>query len=295
VKDVGPSSGGVSSSELPGAPLDVAIVGAGRVGCSIARALLSRGHRVVAASVARQESAARVLDMLGHVPLVEPEDAPLAATVVVLAVPDDALEEIAERIVRGLREGAVVLHTSGISGTDVLAPCGENVAAIHPAQTIPEPTTDLDGVFFGVTASEHMRGWASWFVSELGGIAVEVPEDERALYHAALAIASNFTVAIAGDAAELLGDPAVLAPLLRQSIENVIRLGADAALTGPVVRGDAGTVRKHIAALSEHAPHLLESYVANARRALDRAVKAGRIEASRSHAVAEALSEALVR
>ena len=281
---LGPSPGGASSSELPSAPLDVAIVGAGRVGCSIGRALLARGHRVVAVSVANQDSARRVLDVLGHVAIVEPQDAPLEATVVVIAVPDDALAGTAADVASGLREGAVVVHTSGIHGTDVLAPCGENVAAIHPAQTIPEPTTELEGVYFGVTAPEQLKEWAAWFVGELGGIPVEVPEEQRVLYHAALSMASNFTVALAADAADLLQNRAALEPLLRQTIENVIRLG-----------GDAGTVRAHIAALSADAPHLLESYVGNARRALDRAVKAGRLEPSRARVVEDALAEALVR
>jgi len=291
----GPSSGGASSSGLPALPLDVAIVGAGRVGCSIGRALLARGHRVVAASVASQGSAHRVLSVLGHVPIVDPADAPLAANVVVIAVPDDALAETATRVASGECEGAVVIHTSGIHGTGVLAPCGANVAAVHPAQTIPEPTTDLTGVYFGVTAPDHIREWAAWFVAELGGISFDVPEEHRALYHAALSMASNFTVALAADAADLLGDAKALAPLLRQTVENVIRLGGDAALTGPVVRGDAGTVRAHVASLTKQAPHLLESYVANARRALDRAVKAGRIDPAKAKDVADALEEALVR
>jgi len=291
----GPSEGGVSSSGLPREPLDVAIVGAGRVGCSIARALAAREHRIVAVSVARSSSAQRILDVLGSVPIADPEDAALGASVVVLAVPDDVLAETARRVAKGMREGAVVVHTSGIRGTDLLAPCGSNVAAIHPAQTIPEPTTDLTDVYFAVTAPEHMREWSWWFVGELGGLPVDVPEDQRALYHAALSIASNFTVALAGDAADLLGKPEALAPLIKQTVDNVIRLGADAALTGPIVRGDAGTVRAHIAALTAKAPHLLESYVANARRTLDRAIKAKRIDAAKAKAVAEALEEAMVR
>lgn len=269
-------------------------MGAGRVGCSIGRALQARGHRVVAAAVADKTSATRVLDALGQVPLVDAEDAALAATVVVCAVPDDVLESTVQRIARGLRSGAVVVHTSGISGIDLLAPCGPNVAAIHPAQTIPEPTTELAGVYFGVTAPPHVTAWADWFVAELGGTPVHVPENERVLYHAALSMASNFTVALAGDAADLLGDSEMIAPLLGQTVENVARLGADQALTGPIVRGDAGTVRRHLAALAAKAPHLLEAYVANARRALDRAVRSGRLDEAKAKAVAEALEEALV-
>ncbi|MGH2726683.1 MAG: DUF2520 domain-containing protein, partial [Actinomycetota bacterium] len=163
------------------------------------------------------------------------------------------------------------------------------------AQTIPEPTSDLAGVYFGVTAPEHMKDWASWFVGELGGVAVDVAEESRVLYHAALAIASNFTVALAGDAAELLGDPAMIAPLLAQTVDNVARLGADRALTGPIVRGDAGTVRMHLAALASRAPQLLESYIANARRTLDRSVRSGRLDPDKALAVTEALEAALVR
>ena len=291
----GPSSRGASSSGLPSTPLDVAIVGAGRVGCSIARALLARDHRVVAATVHRHDSARRVLDVLGHVPLVEPEDAALAANVVVIAVPDDAIASVAPRVRAGLERGSVVLHTSGLHGTAVLGDCGENVAAVHPAQTIPEPTSDLTDVYFGVTTPEHMREWAWWFVGELGGIPLDVPEDQRVLYHAALVMASNFTVALAADATDLLGSGDALAPLLRQTVENVVRLGADQALTGPVVRGDAGTVRAHVAALSAQAPQLLEAYVANARRTLERARSAGRVDDAKAAAVREALDEAMVR
>lgn len=278
-------------SVLPVAPLDVAVVGAGRVGCSIGRALAARHHRIAAASVARPGSAQRVREALGDVPLLGPEDAVLAANVVVLAVPDDLLGEMARRVAPGLCPGGVVLHTSGISGVRVLGPCGENVAAIHPAQTVPEPTTDLTGVTFGITAPSRMTQWADWFVAELGGIPLHVPEENRVLYHAALSIASNFTVTLAADAADLLGDGAALGPLLRQSVDNAMRLGGDAALTGPIVRGDAGTVRKHLAALAEAAPHLVEMYVVNARRALRRAVVSGRLDDVKAGLVARALNE----
>jgi predicted short-subunit dehydrogenase-like oxidoreductase (DUF2520 family) len=296
VKYPSPAPGAAKdSSDLPAAPLDVAVVGAGRVGCAVGRALAHHNHRLVAASVARQDSAKRVLDALGPVPLMEPQDAALAASVVLIAVPDDVLAETARRVAGGLCEGAVVIHTSGIAGTDALAPCAPNVAAIHPAQTIPEPTTDLAGVYFGVTSPDHMARWAAWFVGELGGVPITIPEADRVLYHAALSIASNFTVALAADAADLLGDRRALGPLLRQTVDNVMRLGGDEALTGPIVRGDVGTVRQHLSALDDKAPHLIEAYVAIARRALDRAKRSGRLDATAAQAVAEALAEASSR
>lgn len=285
-----PSPGGAHSSEAGSA--EVAVVGAGRVGCSIGLALRAAGSRIVAASVRSASSAARVRAILPEVPLTSPEDAALGADVVVIAVPDDVLADVVPQVARCLRAGATVVHTSGIHGAGVLAPCGERVAATHPAQAIPAAGASLQGVWFGVTCSDAMRPWADAFVSSIGGIPFRVAEDDRPRYHAALAMASNFAVTLAGDAGDLLGDHRMLEPLLMQTIANVVAFGPDQALTGPVVRGDAGTIRKHLNALPAE---LLESYVANARRTLERAVKAGRLDATHGKAVADALDEAMVR
>jgi len=144
----------------------------------------------------------------------------------------------------------------------------------------------LDGITFGVTCEEDMRAWCAAFVADLGGQTRFITDEERALYHAALVMASNFTVALAGDAAEILGGHEIIVPLLRATVDNIERLGPDQALTGPVVRGDAGTVRAHLAALP---PHLREVYVVNARRALARALASGRLDAQRARAIDEAL------
>lgn len=273
-----PSAGGASSSEapsLPARPLDVAVLGAGRVGGSFARALRAAGHRVVA-EIRSGDDPARLSQ----------------ANAVVIAVPDDALSQAVATAARRMPPGAVAVHTSGLRGASALAPCGPNVAAIHPPVPIPTPDTDLAGIPFGVTCPNHMRAWCEAFVADLGGTAFFVSEDDRARYHAALVMASNYAVALAGDAAGLLGSHELLVPLLRRTVENIATLGPDAALTGPVVRGDAGTVAEHLRALP---PHLLESYVANARRALARAVESGRLDPAKATAVADALEEALVR
>lgn len=262
-------------SPPPEPPFDVAVLGAGRAGGAFARALEGAGHRILA-ELHRTDDPAVVS----------------RARVVVIAVPDDALAAAAATVAARMAAGAAVVHTSGISGLEPLAACGPNVAAVHPAVSIARPDASLRGVPFGVTCPPQMTAWCERFVRDLGGVMVEVPEERRVLYHAALAMASNFAVAIAGDAAELAGGHEILVPLLRGTIENLATLGPDAALTGPVVRGDAGTVRRHLAALPAH---LVESYVANARRALARAVASGRLDAARAKHVTDALEEALVR
>jgi predicted short-subunit dehydrogenase-like oxidoreductase (DUF2520 family) len=251
------------------------MLGAGRVGGSFARALRAAGHTVMA-ELRRDD-----------------DPSPIArADVVVIAVPDDALATAAALVARLGRSGAAVVHTCGIQGLVPLRDCGPFVAAIHPAVPVVSPEQPLDGVIFGVTCPDEMREWSASFVRDLGGSALFVPEEDRVRYHAALSMASNFAVAIAGDSAELLGGYETLIPLLRATVENVARLGPEEALTGPIVRGDAGTVTAHLRALP---PHLLEAYVANARRTLARAVASGRMDEAGAARVAGALEEALVR
>lgn len=263
------------SLQGPTPPFGVVVLGAGRVGGSFARALRAAGHTVIA-ELRRDDDPSAIA----------------RADVVVIAVPDDALTAAAALVARLGRSGAAVIHTCGIQGLAPLHDCGPFVAAIHPAVPVASSEQPLDGAIFGVTCPDEMREWASYFVRDLGGSALFVPEEERVRYHAALSMASNFAVATAGDSAELLGGYETLIPLLRATVENVARIGPDEALTGPIVRGDAGTVRAHLRALP---PHLLEAYVANARRALARAVASGRLEAAAAARVTDALEEAMVR
>jgi predicted short-subunit dehydrogenase-like oxidoreductase (DUF2520 family) len=268
----GPLRGDLSP---PASPFSVAVLGAGRVGGAFANALRAAGHDVIA-ELHRDD-----------------DPSPIArADVIVIAVPDDALPGAIAVVERLGRAGSVVIHTCGIHGTEPLEGCGPFIAAIHPARPIASPEQPIDGVIFGVTAPDEMRPWCEGFVRDLGGRAMFVASEDRVAYHAALCIASNFAVALAADSAELLGGHEILIPALRANIENIARLGPDAALTGPVSRGDVGTVRAHLSALP---PHLLESYVANARRVLARAVGSGMLDETKASRVAEALEGAMVR
>jgi len=259
----------------PPTPFTVVILGAGRVGTSFARALERAGHEILA-ELHRDD-----------------DPSPIErADVVVVSVPDDSLFEAAGVVARLAKPGTAVVHTCGLEGLAPLFDCGPLVAAIHPACPVARQDQSLDGVTFGVTCPDPMREWTEAFVRDLGGIPWHVTDEERVLYHAALVMASNFAVSLAGDSAELLGEHQAILPLLRATVENIAALGPDAALTGPVVRGDAGTVRRHLQALPQH---LLEVYVANARRALARARIAGRINDEQAREIEVALEEALVR
>jgi predicted short-subunit dehydrogenase-like oxidoreductase (DUF2520 family) len=263
----------------------VAIVGPGRVGTLLAVAFARAGHRVVAVAGGSAAARDRVAALVAGVrPVAEVATAVEGADLVVLAVPDDAIATVAADLARAdvLTPAQRVVHVAGSHGLAPLrlaAAAGARVAACHPAMTVPTGSSDPDllvGTAWAVTATGPDLGWARDLVVDLGGDAYEVPDDRRVLYHAGLAVASNAVGAAVAVARQLLlaariDDPApFLAPLVRASITNVLRDGAS-ALTGPVTRGDAGTIRRHLTEVAADVPSLLASYRALTAVVLDQA------------------------
>lgn len=273
--------------------LTVGVIGAGRVGAVLGAALARAGHQILAASGSSAEARARIERLLPGVLNRSPDQvARTNADLLLVAVPDDSLAEVVTRLAAtgALSPGQIVVHTSGAHGIDVLAPAaavGARPIALHPAMTFTGSAADLEnlpGTSYGVTAPADLRPLAARLVADLGGVPEWVAEENRALYHAALAHGANHLVTLVNEAADLLRDAGVaqpekvLAPLLRAALENTLRMG-DAALTGPVSRGDAGTVVRHLDRLAQIAPESLPSYLTLARRTADRAIAAGRLRA----------------
>ncbi|MDT0531283.1 DUF2520 domain-containing protein [Micromonospora sp. DSM 115977] len=271
--------------------LTVGVVGSGRVGTVLGAALAAAGHRVVAVTAGSGASRARAALLLPDAPRRSAAAVARAATdLLLVAVPDDALAGVVAALADGgaLRPGQVVAHTSGAHGLAVLAPAaaaGARPLALHPAMTFtgtPDDLARLAGISYGVTAPAELRPLAARLVADLGGVPEWVGEADRPLYHAALAHGANHLVTLVNEAADRLRDAGVaqpekvLAPLLRAALENALRLGDD-ALTGPVSRGDAGTVERHLARLAATAPESVAPYLALARRTADRAIAAGRL------------------
>ncbi|MFF7335243.1 Rossmann-like and DUF2520 domain-containing protein [Streptomyces sp. NPDC090306] len=274
------------------ARLTVGVVGAGRVGPALAASLQLAGHRPVAVSGVSDTSRRRAALMLPDVPLVPVTEVLARADLVLLTVPDDALVGLVEGLAEtgAVRPGQMLVHTSGRYGTRVLDPvlrAGALPLALHPAMTFTGTPVDvqrLAGCSFGVTAPEELRLAAQALVIEMGGEPEWIAEENRPLYHAALALGANHLVTLVAQSMELLRTAGVeapdrmLGPLLGAALDNALRSG-DAALTGPVARGDAGTVAAHIDELRRHSPQTVAGYLAMARATADRALAHGLLKA----------------
>ncbi len=286
------------------ARLRVGVVGAGRVGSVLGAALARAGHEIVAVSGVSRESQRRAERLLPGVPLLPPPDVVAAADFVLLAVPDDSLRALVTglAVTQAWRPGQLVAHTSGAVGISVLdaaAARGVLALALHPVMTFtgrPEDLDRLTGATFGVTAPDELRPVAEALVVEVGGEPVWVPEMARPLYHAALTIGANHLTTVVNDSLDLLARAGIehpaslLAPLLSAALDNALRLG-DSALTGPISRGDVATVATHLATLSQHAPDIVASYVAMARRTAQRAEASGQLRSEQAAEILAALEQ----
>jgi predicted short-subunit dehydrogenase-like oxidoreductase (DUF2520 family) len=252
----------------------LALVGPGRAGTTVAAALAARGWSPVAVAGRHPASSAtlRVAELLGA-PVVEVADAGRNADLVVVATPDAAIADTAAALAPGLRPGSLVIHLSGACPLEELdklhaARPDVELGSLHPLQSLPSielGIARLPGCWCAVDGPPRVERLAV----SLGMRPFRLDASQRGRYHAAATIASNHLVALLGQAirvADAAGvPPEALLPLVRSTIDNVGALGSHDALTGPVARGDADTVARHLDALP---PEELSTYRALAAEAL---------------------------
>lgn len=289
------------------ARLAVGVVSAGRVGAVLGAALAAAGHTVVGASGVSRDSVRRAAELLPDVPLLSPDEVVRRADLVLLAIPDDVLAGTVRGLVAvgAVRAGQIVVHTSGAHGVDVLRPASAEGAlplALHPAMTFtgrPEDLQRIPACSFAVTADvDDEVAWSvgEALVVEMGADPVRVPQSARPLYHAALAHGANHLITLVTECVDLLRTAGIdnaerlVAPLLSAALDNALRHG-DRALTGPVARGDVGTLRVHLRVLGEAAPAALPGYRALALRTADRAEAAGLLSGAQRADVAAVIEE----
>lgn len=270
----------------------IGIAGAGRVGPALGRLLRERGVPVAAvASRSAAHAAAGAAFVGGGAVAASYSELPAHASRILIAVPDDAIGGVAGAL--AMRRGAA-LHTCGARGPEALATlaaAGVSCGALHPLQTVASPeegVAALPGAAFAIDGDGAAGAWAEQIVALLGGLPLRIPAEWRPLYHAAAVMASNYLIALLAAAVMLVKEAGVeeavalraLAPLARTSLENALRRGPAAALTGPIQRGDVETLRAHLAALADAPAAIASLYRAAGLAAVELARAGGLPEAA---------------
>jgi predicted short-subunit dehydrogenase-like oxidoreductase (DUF2520 family) len=271
-----------------GEPPIIGIIGAGAVGTALGVALTRGGwpiHAVASRDPARrQRFQGLVPDSRGFAEataLVEEVE------LIIVAVPDDAIAALAA----GLRMygGQAMVHTSGLLDADVLAPAmaaGTQIGSFHPLVAFADTeraVAALHGATIAIEGDDQLAALLASMAEVVGGVPVRLAPGAKAAYHAAAVLAAGGFVALLDAIAELgrvagldeAGSLAIYGPLIEGTLGNARALGIRAALTGPITRGDVGTLEAHLAALREHAPAVVDLYVAAAEREIALAVDRG--------------------
>jgi predicted short-subunit dehydrogenase-like oxidoreductase (DUF2520 family) len=245
---------------------DIVIIGAGRLGTSLGRALARRGHRIRALTCRRKESAAESRAIIGQGrAMVDNAAAARLGGVIFLCLPDEELSLAVSSLARRRVDwtGKTVFHTSGLLPARLLEPIkkkGAWIASLHPGQAFPSKKTRPEhfrGISFGLEGDRKALALARSLIHQLGGKAVPIREEAKPFYHAAFSFAGNFPVVLLDAAADIMCRAGIrkdraarmLPPILQGILRNVNKLDTTGALTGPLVRGDAASVGAHLDAL----------------------------------------------
>jgi predicted short-subunit dehydrogenase-like oxidoreductase (DUF2520 family) len=267
------------------------IAGTGRLAQALGKCLTASGESIDAIGGRNLEHAQAAADFIGNGcrPLLLSE---LQCDRVLIAVSDRAIVEVAA----GLTGCAILLHTCGAHGAELLAGVSRNgvgCGSLHPFQTIASPDAGyrvLPGSAFAIDGDPAALAWAEDIVRRLHGVILRIPAQSRAIYHAAAVMASNHVIATLDAATELLNLAGVqegnalraIGPIARAVLDNAAECGPVAALTGPVERGDTATVARHLHAIDPASPSVRGLYRAASLQALDMARRRG-MDAASAH------------
>jgi predicted short-subunit dehydrogenase-like oxidoreductase (DUF2520 family) len=271
--------------------IEIAIIGAGRLGTSLGRALVKKGQRIAALTCRSKASVKESRAIIGQGrALTDNAAAARMVRVVFLCLPDEAIPGVASQLARSRVDwaGKMVFHTSGLLPARVLRPIqdkGASIASFHPVQAFPRKTMlplHFRDISFGLEGDGRAIALGRTLVRRLGGRALIIPEEAKPYYHAAFSFASNFLVVLLDTAARLLKEAKIpeneaarmLLPLLQGTLHNVKEFDTAGSLTGPLIRGDAASVKAHLEALRRW-PRYAEVYRKLSLLGLETAEKRG--------------------
>ncbi|MGD9116106.1 MAG: DUF2520 domain-containing protein [Dehalococcoidia bacterium] len=282
--------------------LKLGFIGAGTVGTALAARLSQSGYPIVSVASRTKDSAQKLSDAAGYCPVFDSnQEAADHAELIFITTPDDTIAPVVAAI--EWHEGQKVVHCSGADSVASLQPAkdaGAEVGAFHPLQTfasVEQAMENMPGSTFALEAEEPLLSALKELADALGGKTVVLKASDKVLYHASAVIACNYLVTLvklAGDLWQSFGvdtphSTQALLPLLRGTLHNIETVGIPKCLTGPIARGDIGTVNKHLDALAQTAPHLLPAYRELGRQTVPIALAKGKIDQSQAKELQEAL------
>lgn len=284
----------------------IGFIGAGRSGTALATALARAGYPVSSiASRTLDHAQTLAKGLRGAAAYPSLQQVSDRCDIVFLTVPDDAIASVCRSI--DWRPETQVVHCSGAHSLEPLEHAGEGGAAMgafHPLQSLPAGEYNPDvfrDVSFAIEAStDALKENLSQMAHDLGGTSIEVKGSDKPLYHASAAMASNYLVALLGDASKLWESFGVsrnnglqaLLPLVKGTMDNLQGIGFPDALTGPIARGDAETVRIHLQALKASQPDIIESYATMGKRTVALGLEKGTLSEDAAQAIRELLDSA---
>jgi predicted short-subunit dehydrogenase-like oxidoreductase (DUF2520 family) len=292
----------------PGETPVTGIVGAGAVGTALGLALSRAGWPIHAVASRDPERRARFKTLVDTArPFAEAQALVEEVELIILAVPDDVIAPLAGSI--RMYSGQAMIHTSGAVGAEVLAPAmaaGTQIGSFHPLVAFADmerAIAALHGATVAIEGDDQLAALLSEMAERLGAHAVRLKPGTKAAYHAAAVLAAGGFVALLDAIAELgavagldeAGSLAIYGPLIEGTLGNARALGIRAALTGPMTRGDIGTLTVHLTALAAHAPDVLPLYAAAAEREIDLALERGALAPETAATMRAALTAALAR
>jgi predicted short-subunit dehydrogenase-like oxidoreductase (DUF2520 family) len=280
----------------------IGFIGAGTVAKTLSVALSQKGYPVVAVSSRYGKSAAELARLIeGCRTGDNNQQVADEAELIFIATPDDVIAAAADEV--EWRAGQSVVHLSGADSTDILAPAekyGASTGCIHPLQTFAgSKQKNLPAITYAIEAAEPLLATLKRMAADLGGYFIEIKAEDKVLYHAAAVFVCNYLVTLVKTATDLWQGfdipqekaiPALL-PLLRGTIDNIETSGIPQCLTGPIARGDSGTIKKHIKALQAASPDLLPLYRELGLKTIPVAIAKGIIDDKQANELEAVLKE----
>jgi predicted short-subunit dehydrogenase-like oxidoreductase (DUF2520 family) len=270
-------------------------IGAGTVGTALSVKLSEKGYKVIAVSSRSQKSAEKIARAIKGCHAVSSNQAVADSTdLVFITTPDGAIPQVVSEV--KWHPGQSVVHCSGADSTDIIEPArklGARVGTFHPLQTfasVKQATENIPGSTFAIEAEEPLLSTLKEMANALGGKWIELKASDKVLYHTAAVIACNYMVTLVKLATDLWQSfniptqqaTKALIPLLHGTLNNIDNIGIPDCLTGPISRGDTGTVKKHLNALHKTEPALLSTYKELGIQTIPIAIAKGKINAQQA-------------